>query len=160
MNSLDCIYSYVAHKTMFLTFFGKQTNKNPYKQTKNPKTNPKYFNTERMLIQHVIIASFKHICRPLYVENKTWRHLQNCRLRLKKANKAAKASKNRKRFRKSIIIHSACSSCFIFRYLWFLQTTKQWQIHILDVEASLIPWRQAHKAVQIGNNEIDKLPSP
>lgn len=94
-------------------FFGKQTYINPYKQTKNPKTNPKYFNKERMLKQHIIMAGFKHTYRPLYVENKTWGHLQNCRLRLKKANKAAKASKNRKRFRKSIIIiHSACSSCF------------------------------------------------
>lgn len=63
-----------------------------------------------MLKQHVSI--FKHTYRPLYIENKRGGHLQNCRLRLRKANKAAKASKNRKRFRKSIIIRSAFSSWF------------------------------------------------
>lgn len=65
-----------------------------------------------MLKQHATIAIFKHTYRPLYIENKRGGHLQNCRLRLKKANKAAKASKNRKRFRKSIIIRSAFSSWF------------------------------------------------
>lgn len=68
-----------------------------------------------MFKQHVSIAIFKHTYRPLYIENKRGGHLQNCRLRLKKANKAAKASNNRKRFRKSIIIRSAFSSLFHLR---------------------------------------------
>jgi len=74
--------------------------------------NNKNVNTERMLKQHVSMAIFKHTYRPLHTENKRGGHLQNCRLRLKKANKAARASKNRKRFRKSIIIRSAFSSWF------------------------------------------------
>lgn len=65
-----------------------------------------------MLQKHLSMAIFKHTYRPLHIENKRGGHLQNCRLRLKKANKAAKASKNRKRFRKSIIIRSAFSSWF------------------------------------------------
>lgn len=46
-------------------------------------------------------------------------YLQNWRLRLKKANKAAKANRNRKRFRKNIILLSTTSSWFYLQHTPF-----------------------------------------
>lgn len=126
-----------------------------------------------MLKQHVSMAIFKHTCRPLYIENKRGRHLQNCRLRLKKANKAAKASKNRKRFRKSIIIRSAFSSWFHLHISMVPANNKtlanvfqMWK-HQLQQRKSKYPFESVKlflkgkpKAIQIGNNSICKLSSP
>lgn len=94
---------------------------------------------------------------------------KNCRLRLKKANKAAKASKNRKRFRKSIIIRSAFSSWFHL-HISMVPANNKTLAKISDVEVSSIAkkiqipfWqcqfislRQTHEAIQVGNNIINK----